>query len=211
VVLIIGRRWMHASTQRQPAQHPVHPPDRGGRTLIPVERSVTFRRSLTRSGDNPFPLRPRRKALARRFGNTRRSGVSAVDCRSGRSEPDRGSLGRNRRHAADEAVRRLRWHLAAYSLARPVVGWMGSGLEVHAERMNSSPHQREYRGLECPRGYSATPQGRDAGVCPPQGRARGPTRGAVRGLPDAELRCEGRVWVELSRSGASTGGSAIGA
>ena len=39
VVLIIGRRWMHASTQRQPAQHPVHPPDRGGRTLIPVERS----------------------------------------------------------------------------------------------------------------------------------------------------------------------------
>ena len=39
VVLIIGRRWMHASTRRQPAQHPVHPPDRGGGTLIPVERS----------------------------------------------------------------------------------------------------------------------------------------------------------------------------
>jgi hypothetical protein len=25
VVLIIDRRWMHASTLRQPAQHPVHP------------------------------------------------------------------------------------------------------------------------------------------------------------------------------------------
>jgi hypothetical protein len=39
LVLIIGRRWMHASTQRQPAQHPVHPLDRGGQTLIPVERT----------------------------------------------------------------------------------------------------------------------------------------------------------------------------
>jgi hypothetical protein len=39
VVLIIGRRWMHANTQRQPAPHPVHPPDRGRRTLIPVEKS----------------------------------------------------------------------------------------------------------------------------------------------------------------------------
>jgi hypothetical protein len=39
MVLIIGQRWMYASTQRQPAQHPVPPPDRGGRTLIPVERS----------------------------------------------------------------------------------------------------------------------------------------------------------------------------
>ena len=35
--------------------------------------------------------------------------------------------------AADQAVRRLRWLLAAYSLARPVVGRMGSGLAVHAE------------------------------------------------------------------------------
>ena len=43
--------------------------------------------------------------------------------------------------AADQAVRRLRWHLAAYSLARPAMGRMGSDLEVHAERMNSSPHQ----------------------------------------------------------------------
>ena len=34
----------------------------------------------------------------------------------------------------------LRWLLAAYSLARRVVGPMGSDLEVHAELMNSSPH-----------------------------------------------------------------------
>ena len=51
------------------------------------------------------------------------------------------------------------------------------------------------QGARMPRGAIARRrEGETLEFAAPKGRARDPIRGAGRGLPDAELRCEGQVW-----------------
>ena len=72
-------------------------------------------------------------------------------------------------------------------------------MEVHAERMIRARTSESTEGSNARGAIARRREGETLEFAAPQGGARDPTRGAVRALPDAELRCERPVWV-ASRS-----------